>query len=140
MGGIMPAPHEALSAAVESWNAGDLDGYLRLYDEGIRLYGYSPEPMDKAQVRGFYEGIFSAFGTPKLRFEEILWDGDACTIRFTMTGRHVREFMGVPATGTTITLPGITILHFRGDQVAERFSQADMLGLLMQIGAIPAPA
>ena len=136
----MPAPHEAVSAAVESWNAGDLDGYLRLYDEGIRLHGYSPEPMDKAQVRGFYEGIFSAFGTPKLRFEEILWDGDACTIRFTMTGQHVQEFMGVPATGTTITLPGITILHFRGDQVAERFSQADMLGLLMQIGAIPAPA
>jgi predicted ester cyclase len=136
----MPVPHEALSAAVESWNAGDLDGYLRLYDEGIRLHGYSPEPMDKAQVRGFYEGIFSAFGTPKLRFDEILWDGDACTIRFTMTGRHVQEFMGVPATGTTITLPGITILHFRGDTVAERFSQADMLGLLMQIGAIPAPA
>ena len=50
----MPAPQEALSAAVESWNAGDLDGYLRLYDEGIRLHGYSPEPMDKAQVRGFY--------------------------------------------------------------------------------------
>ena len=136
----MPAPQEALSAAVESWNAGDLDGYLRLYDEGIRLHGYSPEPMDKAQVRGFYQGIFSAFGTPKLTFDEILWDGDACTIRFTMTGRHVQEFMGVPATGTTITLPGITILHFRGDQVAERFSQADMLGLLMQIGAIPAPA
>ena len=102
----MPVPQEALSAAVESWNAGDLDGYLRLYDEGIRLHGYSPEPMDKAQVRGFYEGIFSAFGTPKLRFDEILWDGDACTIRFTMTGRHVQEFMGVPATGTTITLPG----------------------------------
>jgi predicted ester cyclase len=140
MGGIMPAPQEALSAAVESWNAGDLDGYLRLYDEGIRLHGYSPEPMDKAQVRGFYEGIFSAFGTPKLRFDEILWDGDACTIRFTMTGRHVQEFMGVPATGTTITLAGITILHFHGDKVAERFSQADMLGLLMQIGAIPAPA
>ena len=136
----MPAPQEALSAAVESWNAGDLDGYLRLYDEGILLYGYSPEPMDKAQVRGFYEGIFSAFGTPKLRFDEVLWDGDACAIRFTMTGRHVQEFMGVPATGTTITLPGITILHFRGDKVTERFSQADMLGLLMQIGAIPAPA
>ena len=134
----MTAPHEALSAAVESWNGGDLDGYLRLYDEGIRLHGYSPEPMDKAQVRGFYEGIFSAFGTPKLSFDEVLWDGDACTIRFTMTGQHVQEFMGVPATGTTITLPGITILHFRGDKVAERFSQADMLGLLMQIGAIPA--
>jgi hypothetical protein len=34
-----------------------------------------------------------------------------------------------------ITLPGITILHFRGDRVIERFSQADMLGLLVQMGA-----
>jgi predicted ester cyclase len=57
-----------------------------------------------------------------------------------MTGRHVDEFMGVPATGGSIALPGITILHFRGDRCVERFSQADMLGLLIQIGAVPAPA
>jgi predicted ester cyclase len=136
----MPGSREALSAALNSWNAGDLDGYLRLYDEGIRLHGYSPEPMDKTQVRGFYSVIFSAFGSPRLAFDEIAWDGDVCAIRFTMTGRHVGEFMGVPATGTSVTLPGITILHFHGDRVVERFSQADMLGLLVQIGAVPAPA
>jgi steroid delta-isomerase-like uncharacterized protein len=129
-----------LSAALESWNAGDLDGYLSLYDEGIRLHGYAPEPMGKEQVRGFYEGIFKAFDTPKLAFDEVLWDGETCAIRFTMTGRHVNEFMGVPATGTAIALPGITILHFRGGRVIERFSQADMLGLLVQVGAVPAPA
>jgi hypothetical protein len=56
------------------------------------------------------------------------------SIRFTMTGRHVDEFMGVPASGTAIALPGITILHFRGDRVIERFSQADMLGLLIRSG------
>ena len=39
-----------------------------------------------------------------------------------------------------ITLPGITILHFGGDRCIERFSQADMLGVLIQIGAVPAPA
>ncbi len=136
----MPGPQQALSAAHDSWNAADLEGYLRLYDEEIRLHGYAPEPMGKAQVRGFYQGIFRAFGTPKLSFEEVLWNGDTCAIRFTMTGRHVQEFMGVPATGTAITLPGLTILHFRGDRVIERFSQADMLGLLVQLGAVPAPA
>lgn len=136
----MATPQEALSAALERWNAGDLDGYLSLYDEKILLHGYTPEPMGKEQARGFYEGIFQAFDTPKLAFDEVLWDGDACSIRFTMTGRHVYEFMGVPATGTAITLPGITILHFQGDRVIERFSQADMLGLLIQVGAVPAPA
>ncbi len=136
----MPTPQEALSAAYERWNAGDLDGYLSLYDEGIRLHGYSPEAMDKDQVRGFYQGIFSAFGTPELAFHEVLWDRHVCAIRFTMTGRHVNEFMGIPATGTAIALPGITILHFQGGRVVERFSQADMLGLLVQVGAVPAPA
>jgi ketosteroid isomerase-like protein len=130
----MATPQEALGVAYESWNAGDLDGYLSLYDEGIALHGYSPEPMNKDQVRSFYQGIFSAFGTPKLEFHEVLWDGDVATIRFTMTSRHV------PASGTAIALPGITILHFRGDRVIERFSQADMLGLLIQVGAVPAPA
>jgi predicted ester cyclase len=48
--------------------------------------------------------------------------------------------MGVPASGTPIALAGITILHFRDARCVERFSQADMLGLLIQIGAVPAPA
>ena len=135
----MARPEQALEAAYESWNGGNLDGYLELYDDDIRLHGYSPETMSKAEVRGFYEGIFRAFDSPKLEFHQTLWDGNACTIRFTMTGRHVAEFMGVPATRTEISLPGITILQFRGDRVIERFSQADMLGLLVQIGAVPAP-
>src|SRR5690348_17386499 len=95
--------------------------------------------MNKDQVRGFYQGIFSAFDTPELEFHEVLWDGDVASIRFTLTGRHVDEFMGVPASGTAITLPGITILHFRGGRVVERFSQADMLGLLFRVGPWPAP-
>jgi steroid delta-isomerase-like uncharacterized protein len=136
----MPAPSQALAHALERWNAADLDGYLALYDDSIRLHGYSPQPMDKTEVRAFYETIFTAFDSPSLEFHEILWDGERCAIRFTMAGHHRGEFMGVPATATAITLPGITILHFTGDRVTERFSHADMLGLLVQIGAVPVPA
>jgi predicted ester cyclase len=137
----MTTPREALSKAVESWNAGDLDGYLELYREDIRLHGYSPEPMGKQEVRGFYEAAFAAFdGGPQLDFHEVLWDGDKCTIRFTMSGTHTGEWLGVPGTGTAVGVPGITILHFDGDQVAERWSQADLLGFLVQVGAVPAPA
>jgi hypothetical protein len=34
--------------AIESWNAGHLDGYLSMYDESVALHGYSPEPLNKA--------------------------------------------------------------------------------------------
>jgi predicted ester cyclase len=136
----VPTPQDALHAAIEAWNAGDLESYLELYDERIQLHGYSPEPMAKPDVRRFYEQVFAAFDGPKLEIHEAHWDGAACALRFTMTGRHVAEFMGIPGTTLKIALPGITILHFAGDRVVERFSQTDMLGLLMQIGAVPAPA
>ena len=127
----------ALLAAVARWNAADLDGYLELYDEDIRLHGYSPEPMDKTAVRAFYAGIFQAFPGCTLTIDDTLADGDRLSCRFTLTGRHEGEFLGVPGTGTAITLPGITMLNFRGGRCIERWSSADMLGLLVQIGAFP---
>ena len=135
----MSTAQEALAAASESWNAGDLNGYLSLYDEGIALHGYSPEPMGKEQVRGFYEAIFTAFGSSKLEFHEVLVDGDLYCCRFTMSGVQGGEFMGAPASGRPYSLEGITIMRFDGEQVVERWSTADFLGMLTQIGAIPAP-
>jgi predicted ester cyclase len=130
----------ALRGAVARWNAADLDGYLKLYDETILLHGYSPQPFDKTGVRAFYQAIFAAFGGCTLTVDEVLADGDRLSCRFTMTGRHQGTFMGVPATGVDIVLPGITILHFRDGRCVERWSSADMLGLLVQIGAVPPPS
>lgn len=131
----------ALTAALTRWNAGDLDGYLEIYDDRIQLHLGSEPPLDKDGVRAFYESIWAAFGSaPPLTVEEMLWDGDTATVRFTMGGTHVGEFNGIAPTGRTITLPGITTLRFEGDKIVERHSQADMLGLLVQLGAIPAPA
>jgi predicted ester cyclase len=137
----MPTPQETLDHALERWNAGDLEGYLALYDDSVLLHGQSPEPMDKDAARVFYTAIHAAFDCPQLTFDEILWAGDdACTIRFTMTGHHVGDFMGVPPANEPIALVGMTLMRFRDGRVVERHTTSDMLGLLIQIGAVPAPA
>lgn len=46
--------------------------------------------------------------------------------------------MGVQPTGIDVVVPGITIMRFVGGRVVERFSQADGLGLLMQLEERPA--
>ena len=46
----------------------------------------------------------------------------------------------MPATGREVEIAGITILAFRDGLVVERWASADMLGALVQIGAVPAPA
>jgi predicted ester cyclase len=137
-----------LAARVEdarrAWNDGDLDRYLDLYDDAIRLHGYTPEPMDKPSVVEFYREISDALTapgrpSPELEFHQTMVDGDLYCCRFTMSGEHVGPFMGVPATGRAYRVDGITMMRFDGERVVERWSSADFLGLLVQLGAIPAP-
>ena len=140
----MTANMDKLNHAIGRWNAGDLDGYLDLYDDGIRLHGYTPQPMNKAEVAGFYRQIWASLAetgkpNPRLEILDAFETGDKITCRFVMSGTHSGEFMGVPKSGSDYILPGITILQFSGGRVAERWSSADMLGLMMQIGAIPMP-
>jgi predicted ester cyclase len=135
---------ENVERARRAWNAGHLDDYLTLYDDAISLHGYSPVPLDKAQAAGFYGMIWTAFAAdgkpnPDLAFHETLEDDDLYSCRFTMSGTHRAEFMGIPATGRPYRLEGMTIMRFAGDQVIERWSTSDFLGLLIQLGAFPPP-
>ena len=131
--------------ARQRWNDGDLPGYLSLYDASIKLHGYTPEPMDKAAVTAFYQMIWATMAAdgksnPALDFHDVLTDRDRYCCRFTMSGVHNGPFFGVPATGKPYVLPGITIMRFSGGTAIERWSSADMLGVLVQIGAVSPPA
>jgi predicted ester cyclase len=136
----MPNNRATVDRALAAWNSGDLDGYLSIYAPEIELHGYSPEPMRHDEVVAFYRMITDAFPSSLLEFHDVLEDGEFITIRFTMSGTHDGPFMGIEQTGTSIALPGITILRFSEGRCVERWSQADMLGLLVQLGAVPAPA
>lgn len=129
----------ALTQAIDRWNAGDLDGYLEIYDDEVQLHGLTPQPMDKSGARGFYEALFAAFPENRLDVHENFGDDDRLASRFTLSGKHGGAFMGVPATGNQIALNGITTMHFREGRVVQRWTTSDMLGLLVQIGAVPPP-
>ncbi len=136
---------ERVEQARRRWNAGDLPGYLQLYAEDLRFHGADPDPMDKPGVTGFYQQFWSALGSPgrsnpQLDFHEQLAEGDLFSCRFSLSGEHRGTFLGVTATGRPYVLDGVTIMRFRGEQVVERWTTADFLGLLVQLGAVPAPA
>ena len=62
---------------------------------------------------------------------------DRVACRFVVKGEHKGQFQGLPPSGRRFELPGITILRFDGDRCVERWSQADFLSLLQQLGALP---
>jgi steroid delta-isomerase-like uncharacterized protein len=78
---------------------------------------------------------------PGLRVEvgDLLADGDKVTARYTWRGAHRGEFFGIPPTGKEVTVTGISIYRVAGGKIAEEWWQEDLLGLMQQLGAIPAP-
>jgi predicted ester cyclase len=141
----MPTHSERLTAALDAWNAGDLDGYLALYDDTIRLHGYAPQPLDKVGVTGFYRGALASLTAPGERAPQLTVlhmaeGGDWVSCVFEMAGAQVGPFMGVPPSGRPYRIGGVTMLRFApSGRVVERFSSADFLGLMVQIGALAMP-
>ena len=122
------------------WNAGDLPGYLKLYDDTVMLHGAAPEPMNKTALTRFYDQLWSALGSPPhLEFHQPMTDGNLYCHRFTLTGTHQGDFMGVPATRRSIVIQGITMMRFSGSGVVERWTSADMYEVMIQMGAVPQP-
>ncbi len=58
--------------------------------------------------------------------------------RYTFRGTHKGQWRGMPATGKQVVLTGITISHMVEGKVVEDWHNADALGLLQQLGVVPA--
>jgi predicted ester cyclase len=46
--------------------------------------------------------------------------------------------LGIPPTGKEIKISGCMIYHWQGDKIIEQWDYTDMMGLLQQVGVIPA--
>jgi steroid delta-isomerase-like uncharacterized protein len=126
-------------AVLDRANAGDLAGYLDLYSDDVVFGGVSQEPMDKAGVVAFHENFYAAFPGVQVEVLDLIESGDQLAARLLLSGPHEGPFLGAPASGNDVQLAITTILTMRDGKCVERWSTADMLGLLIQVGAVPPP-
>lgn len=80
----------------------------------------------------------SAFPDFKVTMDDAIVEGNQIAARFTAIGTHRGEFAGVPATGKTISVGGLDMLRFENGMVVEHWGYTDQMGLMQQLGAMPA--
>jgi predicted ester cyclase len=97
-------------------------------------------PVDIAMHRMFGVATYDAFSDLKRPVEDLVAEGDKVVARWTSTGTHDGPFQGIPPTGKTISTSGITIFRLESGKIVEEWSESDMMGMLQQLGAFPAPA
>lgn len=138
----MTEANKAISRRVveEVFNAGRLEAAGELVTPDYVGYDpAAPEPIKgveglKQQVGGYR----SAFPNVQLTIEDQIAEGDRVVTRWTARGTHDGELFGISATGKQATVTGMTIDRIVDGRIAESWDQWDALGLLQQLGAVPA--
>lgn len=135
---------ERNKAAVVRWLVeGDDKGNPAIADEifapdVVMHHPTSPTPLRGVEViKQGSMGLHKTFPGFKGERLDVFGEGDRVVVRWSLSGTHQGEFMGIPATNKPFTLTGTTIYKLAGGKVVEAWYAADMMGFYAQIGATP---
>jgi steroid delta-isomerase-like uncharacterized protein len=125
---------------VDAMNAHDLEAVMRfMRPDFVSHFPGAPAPIEGIdawkQLFGAYRSAF-----PDLRIDVVdeLAEGDLGAARYTMSGTHLGEFNGIPPTGKRVSVEGIGIFRMVEGRIAEEWQQPNLLGLMQQLGVVPA--
>jgi steroid delta-isomerase-like uncharacterized protein len=92
---------------------------------------------DRNELRGAMERVSKGLANVAFTIEDMIAEEDRVAVRVTSTARQVGEFMGIPPSGRSYTIGEIHIFRIRNGKIAEHWHEADFLGMMRQLGALP---
>jgi steroid delta-isomerase-like uncharacterized protein len=117
-------------------------GRLEVADEIVAEDFVELDPLP-GQRQG-REGLKEVIGMMRAAFPDIHWvaeervaEGEKVVSRFTWTGTHRGTFLGIPATGKSVSVKGVVIDRVVGGLMTDSRILMDTMGMMQQLGVIP---
>nr|WP_052478286.1 ester cyclase [Kibdelosporangium sp. MJ126-NF4]CEL17428.1 hypothetical protein [Kibdelosporangium sp. MJ126-NF4]CTQ91345.1 hypothetical protein [Kibdelosporangium sp. MJ126-NF4] len=85
----------------------------------------------------YVEDFRTAFPDLRLQVEATVTEGDEVVLRASMTGTHLGDYDGIPATGRPVLITDLVWLSRSRDEVTSLWRQTNNLALLDQLGILP---
>ncbi len=100
------------------------------------LPGLPHGPDGARQLVTVYRNAF-----PDIHFtiDEQVAEGDKVVTRYTVHGTHKGELAGIPPTGKSATVTGMSVGRIVNGKIVESWGIFDQFGMMQQLGVIPTP-
>jgi steroid delta-isomerase-like uncharacterized protein len=119
----------------EAWNQRNLAVLDELYAPDFVYHS------DLTSLEAYKQAIelnLTAFPDLHFTIEDMVAEGDRVGARWTFRGTHQGLFQDIPPTGKQVTITGISIFRVANGKGVEVWTDADYLGMLQQLGVVPA--
>lgn len=163
---VMLAALLGLYTFVSAQSEGATDEALEANKELVRRYveefanGHTVEPLDELLTDDFQEhnplapeyppgrdalkafatGIFTAFPDVQVTIDYMVAEGDWVATRHSVEATNDGEFNGLPPSGNEVAWTELHLFRIEDGQIAEHWGELNVMSILIQIGAMPAPA
>jgi steroid delta-isomerase-like uncharacterized protein len=153
-GALLPHMHSVLRGGKDMSTAGNKaviaafiedvinEGRLERANDLVAVDFVELDPLP-GQQQG-REGLKDVIGGLRMSFPDMHWvvdemiaEDDKVVTRFTWTGTQRGAFLGIPATGRSITVKGVVIDQLASGKMAKSRIMMDTMSMMQQLGVIP---
>jgi len=123
---------------IQVWGNGDLNMIDELASPSLAVhYPVFPQVIQGREMfKKVMAGFRSAFPDSALKVDDEIAEDDKVVIRWSFSGTHQGNLLGIPPTGKKARWSGITIYRLSEGKIIEELGEEDFLGFLRQIGVI----
>ena len=124
----------------EVYNKGNLSAIDEMLSSDYVNHSAPPGlTNDSAGLKDFATMYRTAFPDLHIEIEDMISEGEEVVTRWTATGTHQGELMGIPATNRKVTVTGLAMNRLAGGKIVEAWNEFDTSSMLAQLGVNPIP-
>src|SRR5262245_48069865 len=122
---------------MEYFRTGNLDSLLDTLhpDATFNMPGM---PTTREGLLQLLPAFRTAFPDLQVTLGEMIAEGNKVAYRLSWSGTHTGEFMGIPATGKRVTVSETHVDQIADGKLVRHDGDMDQLGMMQQLGVIPA--
>jgi len=127
----------------EIWNEGRIESVDELLAEDALMWGIGRSDQSSrggAEFKNFYHRQRSATPDVKINLDQVVQEGDTAFARWTVTGTHTGDGLGIAPTNKSITLKGMSACRASNGKIVEGWNIWDQIGLARQLELLDGPA
>jgi hypothetical protein len=89
-------------------------------------------------VKAYYANYLTGFSNISFTIKDVFGQGDKLVKHWNFKGTHTGIFFGIPATGKSVSIDGVTLVRMENGKIAEERDFINNLDFNTQLGLMPA--
>ena len=119
-------------------NKGKLDMFNDSnFTKDVVMHASPSDVVGIDSARAYYANYLTGFSNITFTIKDVFEQGEKLVKHWNFKGTHTGDFFGIPATGKTVSIDGVTLVRMENGKIAEERDFLDNLEFSQQLGLIP---